>query len=85
MTGSPLNWLERVLFALLGISILVLGFFFLAVALVAGAFIASALIVRWWWLARKLQRARAQETLEGEYVIVERSGSDQVKLPRDHT
>lgn len=85
MTGTPLNWLERLLVFLASAILVVLGFFFLTVALVAGAFIVSALIVRWWWLARKLQRARAQETLEGEYVIVERSGSDQVKLPRDRT
>lgn len=84
MTGIALNWLQRALLALLSAAILVLGFFFLTIALVTGALIALAVIVRWWWLARKLQRARAQGTLEGEYEIVERSGSDPIKLPCDH-
>jgi membrane protein implicated in regulation of membrane protease activity len=83
MTGIALNWLQRGLVALLSAAIFVLGFFFLTVALVAGALIALAVIVRWWWLARKLQRARAQGTLEGEYEVVERAGSDPIKLPRD--
>ena len=83
MTGRPLNWLERVLVALLSAAIFVLAFFFLTVALVAGVVIALAVIVRWWWLARKLQPARARQTLEGEYEIVERSISGQEKLPRD--
>lgn len=77
------NWLQRGLLALVGAAILVLGLFFLTVALVAGALIALALVARWWWLARRLRSARAQGTLEGEYEVVERSGSDPVKLPPD--
>ena len=84
MTGRPFNWLERFLVLFASAFLVVLGFFFLTVALVAGAVIALALIARWWWLARKLQRARAQQTLEGEYEVVERSGSEQGELPRDH-
>lgn len=84
MTDTPLNWLERLLVVLAAACLAVLGFFFLTVALIAGALIASAVIVRWWWLSRKLRRTRAQTTLEGEYEIVERAGSDQDKLPRDH-
>ena len=69
---SP-NWLERLLVFIASVFLVVLGFFFLSVALAAGALIAAAVIVRWWWISRKLRRARAQETLEGEYEIVERS------------
>jgi len=80
MTGMPLNWLERLLVFLASVFLVVLGFFFLTVALVAGALIAAAVIVRWWWISRKLRRVRAQETLEGEYEIVERS-----EFQRDHS
>jgi small-conductance mechanosensitive channel len=83
MTGRPLNWLERVLVFLAAACLAVLGFFFLTVALIAGTLVASAVLVRWWWLARKLHRTRAQTTLDGEYEVVEHSASDQVKLPRD--
>ena len=83
MNGRSLNWLQRGLLAVLSAAILVLGFFFLTVALVAGTLIAFAVIVRLWWLARKLRKAHAQGTLEGEYEIVERSGSELTKLPRD--
>jgi Flp pilus assembly protein TadB len=85
MTGRPLNWLERLLVFLASASLAVLGFFFLTVALIAGTLVAAAVLVRWWWLSRRLRHARAQATLEGEYEVVEHSGSDQVKLPRDHT
>ena len=80
MTGTPLNWVQRLLVFLATVSLVVLGFFFLTVALIAGALAASALIVRWWWLSRKLRGAHARETLEGEYEIVERS-----EFQRDHS
>jgi len=75
MTGMPLNWLERLLVFLASVFLVVLGFFFLTVALVAGALIASAVIVRWWWISRKLRRARDRDrdVLEGEYEVVNRS------------
>lgn len=75
------NWLERVLFALVGAAILVLGFFFLAVALVAGAVLATAIITRWWWLSRKLRRKAALDVVEGEYTVVERATNSRSTLP----
>ena len=85
MSGEPQlrNVFERIVYGVLLFALFVLGFFFLTVALIAGACIASVLIVRWWWLARKLRKARVQGTLEGEYEVVERSGSELTKLPRD--
>lgn len=67
------NWVERILYALLGVTILVLAFFFLTVALVAGALLAAIIAVRWWWLARKLRQRADQGTFEGEYTVVEKS------------
>lgn len=66
------NWLERILYALLGVTVLVLAFFFLTVALVAGALLAAIIAVRWWWLARKLRQHADQGTFEGEYTVVEK-------------
>lgn len=67
------NWLERILYALLGVTILVIAFFFLTVALLAGALLAAIIAVRWWWLARKLRQSGNQGTIEGEYTIVEQT------------
>lgn len=81
------NWLERVLYALLGLTVLVLAFFFLTVALVAGALLAAVIAVRWWWLARKLRQRADEGTLEGEYTVVEQPlrqpGRNPPTLPRD--
>ena len=76
------NWVERILYALLGLTILVLAFFFLTVALVAGALLAAIIAVRWWWLARKLRRHAAQGTFEGEYTVVEQPPRAPPTLPR---
>jgi predicted lipid-binding transport protein (Tim44 family) len=71
--GRSGGWLQRVLLAALGAVLVVAAFFFLTVALIAGAFLALAIGIRWWWIMRRL-RAQAQATaaLEGEYTVVER-------------
>jgi len=46
MTGTPPNWLERLLVFLASVFLVVLGFFFLTVALAAGALISATVIVR---------------------------------------
>lgn len=75
------NFLERILYALLGLTILVLAFFFLTVALVAGALLAAIIAVRWWWMSRKLRKAASEGTIEGEYTIVEQTARSQTTLP----
>lgn len=75
------NFLERILYTLLGLTILVLAFFFLTVALVAGALLAAIIAVRWWWMARKLRQSASEGTIEGEYTIVEYPVQKQTTLP----
>ncbi len=70
------NWLERALYAIGGVAVIVIGFFFLTVALIAGALLALVVIARLWWLSRKLQRAQRRSVVEGEYEVVERSESE---------
>lgn len=79
-TVRELSWPQRLLYALLGLVLLVLAFFFITVALVAGAFLALAVIARWWWLTRRLRREQRrrderQGVLEGEYRIVDRENA----------
>jgi predicted lipid-binding transport protein (Tim44 family) len=75
--GRTGGWLQRILLALLGLVILVAGFFFLTVALVAGAFLALAIGVRIWWTLRRLRKqAQASAALEGEYTVVERAEAE---------
>ncbi|MBI4195336.1 MAG: hypothetical protein HY526_09685 [Betaproteobacteria bacterium] len=71
-----LNFLEKILYAIVGAVVLVTAFFFLTVAIIAGAFLALAIIARWWWISRKLRRAARDETLEGQYTVVERSSGN---------
>jgi len=67
------NWLERVLYAIGGVAVIVVGFFFLTVAIVVGAILALIIVARLWWLSRQLKRARNRNVMEGEYEVVERS------------
>jgi len=69
---------ERILYGLLAVAVLALGFFFLVAALVAGALLAAVLLVRFWWLKRKLKRAADEEFITTEYTVVE---SEKVALP----
>ncbi len=49
--------LERIMFFALGLVVLVAAFFFIGIALIAGAILAGVFLIRLWWLKRKLQRA----------------------------
>lgn len=72
--GRSGGWLQRALLALLGLLIVVAGFFFLTVAIVAGAFVALAIGIRIWWMMRRLRKqAEANAALEGEFTVVERA------------
>jgi predicted lipid-binding transport protein (Tim44 family) len=70
------SWLERVLYAVGGVAVIVIGFFFLTVAFIVGALLALVIVVRLWWISRKLQRARRRNVVEGEYEVVQRSESE---------
>lgn len=85
--------LARILIGIAALGVVVVGFFFLTIALVAGAILALIIGARLWWTMRKLQRdmaasanapgttqARPHEALEGEYQVVERESSEE-KLP----
>jgi predicted PurR-regulated permease PerM len=75
--------LERILYGILLLAVLVLGFFFLAAALVAGAVLAGVLLLRFWWLKRKLRKAAEAEFITAEYKVVEREPPVAPNLPRD--
>ena len=67
------SWPARILLGIVAIAIFVLGFFFLTVALVAGAIVAVVVLARLWWLTRKVRRAQRDSVIDGEYVVVERA------------
>jgi hypothetical protein len=79
--ARELSWPQRVLYAILGLVLLVLAFFFLTVALVAGALIALVVLARLWWISRKLRREAGGDALEGEYRVVSRRGDDEDRPP----
>ena len=75
--------LERIVFFVLGLVVLVAAFFFIGIALIAGAILAGVILIRFWWLKRKLQRAQQDSFVEGEYTVVESAITDQRMPPKN--
>jgi hypothetical protein len=71
---------ERILYGVLLLAVLVLGFFFVVAALIAGAVVAGAILLRLWWLKRQLAKAARDEFITTEYRVV---GREQLDAPPD--
>jgi uncharacterized RDD family membrane protein YckC len=76
-TRPQAGLLERIVFFALGLLVLVAAFFFIGIALIAGAILAGVFLIRLWWLKRKLQRAHQDTYVEGEYTVIENVITDQ--------
>jgi hypothetical protein len=72
---------ERIVYGTLLVAVLVLGFFFLVAALIAGAILAGVILARFWWLKRKLAKSAEGDFITTEYTVVEREPLD--KPPPD--
>lgn len=71
-TAQNSGRIARILVTLVTAVLVVLGFFFLTVALIAGALVATVLGARLWWALRKLKRAQpAHVVVEGDYRVIE--------------
>jgi hypothetical protein len=85
-TPQSQDWISRILVALITTVLVILGFFFFTVALVAGAIVAAVFGARLWWTLRKLKRAQAEAndatTVDGDYRVIEHE-SRVVRLPRE--
>ena len=85
----PRTWLGRVLASLGALVVIVLGFFFLTVALAIGAIVAFVVFVRVLWLMHRIRRAaergKTQGTIEVEYTVSEEreQGAHRLKRPSD--
>lgn len=80
------SWLMRLWVTLMTIALVIMGFFFFAVALAIGALLALVIGIRLWWTMRKLKAAhnaaggvsrdaasaRGAPVVEGEYQVIER-------------
>lgn len=69
--------IERIVFFVLGLVVLVAAFFFIGIALIAGAILAGVILLRFWWLKRKLRDTAEDGVVEGEYTVVESVITDQ--------
>ncbi len=73
------GWIARILLTLVTLTLVVLGFFFLTIALAVAAVVALVLGVRLWWTLRKLkqsgpvfqQAGRGDTVVDGEYRVIE--------------
>ena len=90
--------ITRILLAVIALALGVVGFFFLTVALIAGALIALVIGVRLWWAIRKLKRAQANSpvttratgatdgsVVDGEYQVIERESGAQPLPPAEQS
>ena len=66
------SWPARVLYGFVAILVIATGFFFLTVALVAGAIVALVVLARLWWVSRRLRRAQGETEFDGEFAVIER-------------
>src|SRR5688572_10699043 len=94
-TPQKPGWIARILLTLATLGLVIVGFFFLTAALIAGALLALVVGVRLWWTIRKLKRAQAQgetgtasggrsgqgASLDGEYQVIERETSGERLSP----
>lgn len=71
--------LERIFYFVLGLIVLVAAFFFIGIALIAGAILAGVILLRFWWIKRKLRQTHEDSYVEGEYRVVESAITDQRK------
>lgn len=82
----PRTWLGRVLASLGALVVIVLGFFFLTVALAIGAIVVFVVFVRVLWLMHRVRRAaerrKTQGTIEVEYTVSEEREQDARRLNR---
>ena len=65
----PRTLLGRVAAALIATSIAAVGLFFLMFALIAATLLGTIVIVRIWWLSRKLRAQRNADVIEGSYSV----------------
>ena len=85
INGASFGWPERILAVVFGMLFLVLGLAFGAVILSLAAVAGLALMVRVWWLRRKLLRQQPKSptdvrVIEGEYRVIEQ---DHIRHPGD--
>ncbi len=76
---------ERILYAILALALVVLGFFFLAAAVVAGAIVAGVVLLRLWWFKRQLKKAADDEFVNAEYTVIEREALPESPLDASQT
>ncbi len=76
---SQAGLIERIIFFVLGLVVLVAAFFFIGIALIAGAILAGVILLRFWWIKRKLRQAHQDSYVDGEYRVVEAVITDQRK------
>ncbi len=91
ITVQKPGFIARILITLTTVTLVILGFFFLTVALAVGAVVALVIGVRFWWTLRKLKRMqgdvqhtpRTSDTVvNGEYRVIE--GESRVtRLPQN--
>lgn len=63
----PQSLLGRVVSTVVAAAIVVCAFFFAIFALIAAAIFIGVVLVRLWWISRKLRAQQHAEVIEGEY------------------
>ena len=64
-------WPARLAYGLFAALLIAAGFFFLTVALVAGATVAIFILARLWWVSRRGRRVNTPTDIEGEFTVLD--------------
>ena len=71
----------RIVVGATALALVVLGFFFLAAALIAGGMLAGVVFIRLWSLQRRIKKAEEARYLTTEYTVVDRERQQDRTLP----
>ncbi len=77
VNGRKPGWLAFLLLVPILIAAAVVGFFVFVIILGLALLAVAGLLLRLWWLRRKLRRTGSSQVLEGEYTVVRE------RTPRD--
>jgi hypothetical protein len=80
--GRKQGWLASLLLIPILIAAAVVGFFVLVVILGLVVLVVNGLMLRLWWLRRKLRRTGPSQILEGDYVVVRKEAQRNEQLRR---
>ena len=81
---GPLNWLGRIVAGVLTVGLITLGFFFLTLVLALGALMVLGMVIRWWWISKKIRPTPSPEVIDIQHVVIHEDwGGRPIREPKE--